>query len=335
MLQKLSFHIIFWLISLNLCAFIIGYQSDWESAYLLTLIYGPVPIASAYFIDSILIEGYLLKKKYVRFTLYLVYVMIISMFLVMVNNTIIFITVAKYQYGLMPAATKDSIVLLSTLYLLVFLFVSTQSVKKYSLVYAEKEAALKSKAETELKFLKSQLNPHFLFNTLNNLYSLALQKSDQAPEAILKLSQLLDSVLNTNKATLISIDEELNTLTDYIYLETLRYGNRLDILKVIDIDQRASIKVPPLCLIVLMENCFKHGTMPHGEITKIVFTIHRDNEHLIVCTSNAVKKEPSKNSQNIGLENIEKQLHYLYSANYELKTETHNGQFKVSMKLPI
>lgn len=326
---------IFWLISLNLCASIIGYQGDWENAYLLTLIYAPVPIFSAYFIDGILIENYLLKKKYVRFTLYLIYVLIISMYLVIMNNTVIFMTFAQFQYSLMPAVTKDSVVLISTLYLLVFLFVSTQSIKKYSIVYAEKEAALKSKAETELKFLKSQLNPHFLFNTLNNLYSLALQKSDQAPEAILKLSQLLDGVLNTNKSILIPLEEELSTLSDYIYLESLRYGNRLVIQKEIQVEGIAQIKVPPLCLVILIENCFKHGTQPTTEITNILLQVFRDGSHLIVKTRNKIIPENTKKSQRIGLANMRKQLDYLYGKEYTLSSAIENGHFNLIMKLPL
>ncbi|MFQ3213730.1 MAG: two-component system LytT family sensor kinase [Marivirga sp.] len=335
MLSRLSFHVIFWFLSLNLCAFIIGYQNNWENAYLLTAIYAPVPIACAYFINNVLVDKYLLQKRYLRFTAYLIYVIIFSLLLVMVLNTVIFISIAQYQYDLLPTATKDIVVLFNTLYLLVFLFVSTQSIKKYSQIQTEKEQALKSKAETELKFLKTQLNPHFLFNTLNNLYSLASIKSDKAPEAILKLSYLLDKVLDANKALKIPIEEELSTVNDFIYLESLRYGDRITIEKSIRLENYPRYTIPPLSLIVLIENCFKHGAQLIEGPVKIYFQIYEQNDMLIINTVNSINKGGHKSTAGIGLINLKKQLSFLYGNAYSLVVEQDEQEYNLTLSLPL
>jgi len=331
MLNKLPFHIIFWLISLNLCAFIIGYKSNWQQAYLLTAIYSPVSVSSAYFITHILMEQFLYKGAYLKFIVYLVYTIIVSLFLVMVLNTVVFINIADYQFNLMPAATKDIVVLFTTLYLIVFLFVSTQSVKKYADAKSEKEAALKRMAETELKFLKSQLNPHFLFNTLNNLYSLAVKKSDEAPDAILKLSNLLDNVLSASDHLLTPIDQELKVMEDFIYLESLRFGNRLNIKKEIKVPEGCDIKIPPLSLITIVENCFKHGGEGKHKELAIDISIKAGENSLIVATKNNYHPNGEGSNKGRGLENLRKQMNYLFKDKHQLTIDQKDNIFTLRL----
>ncbi len=240
---------------------------------------------------------------------------------------------ANYQFGLMPAATKDIVVLFSTLYLLVFLFVSTQSVKKYSDLKIEKEAALKRMAETELKFLKTQMNPHFLFNTLNNLYSLTVKKSKHAPEAILKLSNLLDYVLSVSESPLVSLKQELAVLEDFTYLESLRFGDRLHLKKDISIKNMAALKLPPLCLVTLVENCFKHGGDQHQQ--KLIIALEIKNEHgkLQIRVSNNHNPSFSGKIKGIGLLNLQKQLNHLYSDKFTFSTTQINNNFIAHLTL--
>jgi LytS/YehU family sensor histidine kinase len=333
MLNKLPFHIIFWLISLNLCAFIIGYKSDWQQAYLLTAIYSPVSVSSAYFITHVLMERYLYKGSYLKFIIYLIYTITVSLFLVMVLNTVVFINIANYQFNLMPAPTKDIVVLFTILYLIVFLFVSTQSVKKYADARSEKEAALKRMAETELKFLKSQLNPHFLFNTLNNLYSLAVKKSDEAPDAILKLSNLLDNVLSASDNLLIPIDQELKVIEDFIYLESLRFGDRLNIKKEIEVPEGCEFKIPPLSLITIIENCFKHGG--EGKMKKLAINIKiiASNNTLNVATKNNYHPSGDGTSKGRGLDNLRRQMNYLFKDKHELTISQRENIFTLELNM--
>src|SRR5262249_8589975 len=124
--------------------------------------------------------------------------------------------------------------------------------------------------ETELNLLKSQIQPHFFFNTLNNLYSLTLKKSDLAPEIVLKLSALMSYMLYESNASLVPLTKEVSYLENYIDVEKLRFGQRLSVEfeKKGNMDQ---VNIPPMILILFVENSFKHG-VKHN-INKISITI--------------------------------------------------------------
>ena len=112
--------------------------------------------------------------------------------------------------------------------------------------------------QTELNFLKTQINPHFFFNTLNNLYSLALNRSEQTPDVILKLSHLMSYMLYESNEARVSLEKEVNYLQDYVDLEKLRFGQRLTIRFEIE-GNMEGVLIPPMILILFVENCFKHG----------------------------------------------------------------------------
>src|SRR5690606_27106154 len=218
MYTKIISHIIYWVLALSFCILIIGYRSDWQEAIFLTIVFSPIPIGSAYLISYHLLEEYLMKRRHVRFFLYVTYILISCFFFILLINTAVFIYVADYKYNMMPPATRDILTLFAILFLLVILFVATQSIRKWGRASEEKERALKNAAESELRFLKTQLHPHFLFNTLNNLYVLTLNKSAKAPELVLKLSSLLDYILESGKNKLTDLRSEIKIMNDFIYL---------------------------------------------------------------------------------------------------------------------
>ncbi|WP_375579662.1 histidine kinase [Marivirga tractuosa] len=334
MKQKYFYHIIFWLLSFVLCSFLLSYDNNWLEALLLGLIYMPIIIAAAYLISDYLIPTFLLKGKKLRFILYVVYLIISAIFLTILINTVVLIVIADYQFKMMPPATRDIAILNTVLFLIVFLFVAISSIEKWRKTENEKNEALKNMAEAELRFLKSQLNPHFLFNTMNNLYALSLKKSDKAPELILRLSTLLEYILENSKNDLISLSDEINTLEDYIYVESFRFGDRLIIEKTIQVQSPKFIKVPPLILITLMENCFKHGGKNNTEKLSVIYSIHETDDKLkIFFSNNFIQSE--HNPKAIGLKNIESQLDYIYKENYDLKKTVEEKTFKIEITIPL
>lgn len=333
MQQNYFYHIVFWLLSFVLCAFLLSYDNNWIEALLLALTYLPITIASAYLISNYLIPEYLLKGKKLRFMIYVIYLIISAIFLTLLINTVVFIVIADYQFSMMPPATRDIAILNTVLFLIVFLFVAINSIEKWRATENEKNEAIKNMAEAELRFLKSQLNPHFLFNTMNNLYALSLKKSDKAPELILRLSALLEYILENSKKDLIKLSDEISTLEDYIYVESFRFGDRLEIEKDLQIQNSEHIKIPPLILITLMENCFKHGGKNNTEklfINYSLLEIH--NELKISFSNNFIQSE--RNPKAIGLNNIESQLSYIYKEDYELKKTVEHGTFKIEITIP-
>jgi len=334
MRQNYFYHIVFWLLSFVLCAFLLSYDNNWKEALLLALIYLPVTMATAYLISNYLIPKFLLRGKKLRFVLYVIYLTISAIFLTLLINTVVFIAIADLKYKMMPPATRDIAILNTVLFLIVFLFVAISSIEKWSVTEREKNEALKNMAEAELRFLKSQLNPHFLFNTMNNLYALSLKKSDKAPELILRLSALLEYILENSKKELINLSDEINTLDDYIYVESFRFGDRLKIEKSISLQSPELITIPPLLLITLMENCFKHGGKNNTGSILINYSLQETSKNLeISFSNNFVRMED--NPKAIGLKNIESQLSYIYASNYEVKKVVDQGTFKIEINIPL
>lgn len=180
-----------------------------------------------------------------------------------------------------------------------------------------KEAAQQlriEKQEAELNYLKSQTNPHFLFNTLNNIYSLSRDKSDLAPESILKLSKILRFMLYETSVKYIAIEQELKIMTDYIALEKLRYDDTLRVNFNYDIEDMKQA-LPPLLLIPLVENAFKHGA---SETRSQPFVdIHLSVKDRVlqfeVKNSAGAAAEGQPVKENIGLSNLRRQLELLYT----------------------
>ncbi len=264
----------------------------------------------------------------------MVYILIASLYIATLINTAIFIFVADYKFDHMPPATRDLLTLTAILFLLVILFVAIQSIRKWSQTIQEKERALKNVAEAELRFIKTQLHPHFLFNTLNNLYALTLQKSDKAPELVLKLSNLLDYILHTEKNDLVNIQNEIAVMNDFIYLESMRYEDRLTLTKTIELNSSETIRIPSLVLITIVENCFKHGAMNNAGRVIIHLKLKGENGFLIMEAQNTFNLDKEKNKTGIGLENIRKQFQYFYGDNYSMESSVVNSMYSLKISLP-
>lgn len=169
------------------------------------------------------------------------------------------------------------------------------------------------KQEAELNFLKSQTNPHFLFNTLNNIYSLARIKSDLAPESILQLSKILRYMLYETSSAFVAIEQELKIIGDYIALERLRYDESLHVNYNYDVEDMKQA-LPPLLLIPLVENAFKHGVSEtrNRPFVEIHLSIKQRQLRFVVKNSTENELEETPVRENIGLANLRRQLELLY-----------------------
>ncbi len=185
--------------------------------------------------------------------------------------------------------------------------------------------------QTELKFLKSQINPHFLFNSLNNLYALTLSKSDAAPEVVLRLSNILRYILYESGEGSVSVSKEMQHVNDYVSVERLRLGDsvRIDV----DIDKYLNDEyIEPMLFLTLVENAFKHSenVIPEKRFIKIhAKSLDNGFRFLIENSYN-----PSKNHQEhggIGMVNIKKRLNLIYPNNHDLKASTSDGVYRVDL----
>lgn len=199
----------------------------------------------------------------------------------------------------------------------------------------EQKNVIKSeKLNSELSFLKSQVNPHFLFNTLNNIYSLANRKSEHTPDAIMKLSHLMRYMIYETKKDTVDLQKEINYLTDYIELQKLRMLDKSKVIFNID-NSECEKEIEPMLLIPFVENAFKHGDI-FSEDAKIEITLRiKDNELYFKVENNIDKKiiEDKDKGSGIGLNNLKKRLELLYPENHIFATEIINDIFVSELKI--
>ncbi|HMU47378.1 MAG TPA: histidine kinase [Chitinophagaceae bacterium] len=191
------------------------------------------------------------------------------------------------------------------------------------------------KQEAELNYLKSQTNPHFLFNTLNNIYSLTRDKSDLAPESILRLSKILRFMLYETSGDYIAIEQEIRIISDYIALEKLRYDESLHVNFNYDIEDMKQA-IPPLLLIPLVENAFKHGVSETRQtpFVDIHLSLKQRQLNFTIINSAETAAESKNVKENIGLSNLRRQLELLYK-DFSLTVQPGVSDFTADLRINL
>lgn len=286
---------------------------------------------STYFVAYLVIPKLLNVKSYY----FLVFYFLIGSYLICVFSRTVVIYVVEPLVRTPPFAQESFLEILTDLpklagsYFLhdfstAWVFTFLKLLKDQYLIQKRALQLEKEKAEAELKILKTQLNPHFLFNTLNNIYSLSLMNSSVTSKSIAGLSEILDHVLYRCDGTYVPLSAEITLLRNYIELEKLRYDDRLQVNFQQTIDENAEIA--PLILLSLVENAFKYGAGEDIGNPVINIDLKLQNNHFTFMVSNSFMPRENKNKQ-IGLSNIRKQLDLIYPENYELNLSQHEETF--------
>ena len=192
----------------------------------------------------------------------------------------------------------------------------------------------KEKINAELQLLKAQIHPHFLFNTLNNIYSFSMKGSPKTTDMIARLSSLLSYVLYDCKNHEVLLSKEIQVMKDYIDLEKERYGNRLEISTNMIGDIQGKF-IAPLLLLPFIENAFKHGTSEQLEKPWLSIDLSVKQNVLQFKIVNSKNEFTSVKQKGIGIENVQKRLSYLYEGKYELKLNDEGNFFVVSLTLEL
>lgn len=311
---------------------------SWIEAFLFI----PSHIIYGYLLIYLLIPHLLLKGKYLPFMAWLVMATLLS---AVVSYAITMFTVTPFRehMGLVTPHSNFYYGLMSGLRggLQTGGFAATiKLMKHFYFKQRDNQQLLQEKLTAELQLLKSQVHPHFLFNTLNNLYSLTLTKSDQAPEIVMKLSGLLRYMLYECNTEKVSLLKELHMLNDYIELEKLRYGPRLD-MSVSIRGELENKQIAPLLLLPFVENSFKHGAseMLDQAWINLDIAVKEDTLKLKLVNSKPDNSLPlnQKNSHSagIGLTNVKKRLALIYPGLHELKITGEEDTFIVNLSLTL
>ena len=338
--RRLS-HILFWLGYLAYFSLQYGYvRSDYLQSFLQQCVFLPVILAAVYFNIYFLIPKYLLTKKYKQFFPYFfssafIFVTALRVITKYISPALFFSPEIQAQYAAIPLF--HPLYILShtfTIYSTVFIAAFIKLVKQWFADQQKHQKLVQEKLEAELKYLKAQINPHVLFNLLNNLYGLSLAGSKETPGMILKLSSLLNYMLYECNSTYIQLDKEVTLLRDFIALEKLRYGERLELNFTIN-GNTAGVKIAPLILFPIVENSFKHGVGKEIENSWINIDLTVNDKELFFVVSNNKSEdvEESGNNNGIGLKNIKRQLELLYDDKFNLEINDNNSKFIVKLTL--
>ncbi len=334
-------HVIFWVVYVLFYGFLYGaYDDNYERSFLFELIQLPVKLTLVYLTLYVLMPKYLLQKRYVPFAGFLLPMLVASGLVLRVVDYYYFIPKYIPDQANIPFWNLYRIgktaVYLSTA---VFITATIKLVKHWYEHQQTAQSLEKGKLEAELKFLKGQIHPHFLFNTLNNLYSLTLKKSDAAPEIVLKLSELMDYMLYQTSEAQVPLDREINYLRNYIALERIRYGNRLDLSFQVSGDI-AGYAIAPMLLLPFVENSFKHGVS--GEIEAVWVTIDLKVKEGLLSLKVENSKSPLKSvnaagnyTEGIGLKNVKRRLELLYGNRHELTLADEETSYLVDLRLVL
>lgn len=332
-------HLIFWLCYILFFGVLYGaYEEDFTRSFGSELIWLPVKVLATYFTLYFLLPNYLLQGKHVRFGLWIIVLIAVSGLLQRLVTYYVYYPMwstggQEYPIFLAHKIVKEFV----GIYPVIGLALAIKLLKAWYKGKEDQQVLSQEKLEAELKFLKTQIHPHFLFNTLNNLYALTLKKSDLAPTMVLKLSDLINYMLYECNVEMVPLKKEVKFIHDYIEIEKMRYGDLLELNLNIQVDKENQT-VAPLIFLPFLENAFKHGA--NSQLDKAWVSIDlRAREHEVVfkVENNAESEVETGNGKDrgIGLKNVQRRLDLLYKDEYQLNVLEEKESFLVTLKVPL
>lgn len=336
---RVAFHALFWGCYVLYEGVIWGMiDGEYNRRMSFTLVELPIKIAATYFTLYYVIDRLLIPRKY---TLFIVVLAGSMFFFGMVMRVTDYYTLYPIYYpqGLsIPIFYPPKLlIIIFSIYSVVALVASYHLGKHWHNHQLTAQRLEKEKLESELKLLKSQINPHFLFNTLNNLYVLALHQSNRTPETVHKLSELMSYMLYDSNQHEVALTKELYYIRNYLALEKLRYESRLDIGFNVYSDVEG-IMIAPLMILPFVENCFKHGVSKQLHDSWIRIDIAYSKPTLTIKVENSKNPDGAlemKQVSGIGLRNVRKRLELIYPDRYELEIHDDEESYLVVLKLDL
>lgn len=338
--KKILFHVLFWAgyLLLNDLAWFSFDRNYLYSSYF-GILFLPVKIAVVYINFYWLIPKLLLKRKIIFFLFSLMFIFFIAGIIQQIILNL-FSVIPKNE--LVPLLSGKNLVLIIIQHIIpinsiVFFTSMVSLLQQWYFLQIKSDKLAKENLHAELNYLKGQIQPHFLFNTLNNLYSLTLHQSPSAPKIVLKLSEILSYMLYNTSENENLLTKEVEHITNYIELEKMRFGNRLELS--LNISGKLSGQtIEPLILMTFIENSFKHGASK--ALNQVWITIDLKLKDNILC----FKVENNKtdflytgkpNGNGIGLINVKRRLDILYPGSYILNIENEKERFAIDLKLNL
>lgn len=340
---KIAGHIIFWLGSIVLLSLIFHFNEKGINLNLVgkALVTNIGFAIAVYFNLYVLVPKFLKQKNYIFYFFWLIVILSLTSLLIQ----LLFIYPLHGLFRTSGQFNSFNTNLHSAFFFATLVYILTTSFLKFIKEWLSLQdlnfkigKIERQKLEAELKSLKGQLNPHFLFNSLNNIYSLALTKSDKVPDLILKLSELMRHIIYESRENYISLKKEIEFVINFIALQKIRTSDQTKIDFQI-LGEIPSAKIAPLLFEPFIDNAFKHGLPGTNNLDfiSIKFSFEEKN-YLIFSLKNNFENVENWNKKNsgIGIENVKQRLKYLYhKKEYNLKIDKENHLFSVSLKVKL
>jgi hypothetical protein len=319
-------HVLFWVSYWVLTSFSDGlYDYDFSKIFLHGLSHLPLTVLATYTFVYWIFPRFFKDKKVtfvITSLLFLIAFVLLKRISIQYFQYPVFYVDADYTFTFLNWYRIVSTAL--SLCATIGIFFGLKYYKGWKVQIQRAEELSREKRDAELQFLKAQLHPHFLFNSLNSLYYEVVSKSDKAPDLLIKLSDLLRFILHDCQEEWIGLDKELELIENYISIEKSRYGDRLVVH--LEITGDRSVQIPPLLCFSLVENAIKHGMSDQVERCNISIQIGVEGDRISLNVSNPVltagKSDPMGASKGIGLENVHRQLQLLFGEDFVLESRT-------------
>ena len=337
-------HLMFWIIYFIVFSLWFGFDiNNYQTAIETTIVFTPATFIYIYGVINWLVPKYLIKGKYLNFCLLFSAWMMVGLIMNYLTRYYILLPLRgvqpNYSFDLSNSNTYREVFAFGS-----FVVMNTVAMfggfikffKYWYIAQQQKQQAQNEKLKAELELLKAQLHPHFLFNTLNNLYSLVYEKSDKAPNMLIRLSGLLSYVLYECKANEVLLSKEISIIKDYVSLEKERYGERLDVSFNFSGDIEDKM-ISPMLFQPFIENAFKHGTAELlGKVwMSIDLSVKANQLYFKIINSCDNNAATILEEHGVGIENVKKRLALLYPNKFELQNGIEDDVYIVSLALEL
>ncbi|MBK8557519.1 MAG: histidine kinase [Lewinellaceae bacterium] len=281
-----------------------------------------------------LIPNYLARKQFTYFSL----VLASSAVLAPIKVLVLYLVLSGQPEFQSELVAKQGYVFMGNV-LIMLLSTTLRVIMDWWRYQAEKQTLLTQSMQSELRFLRSQINPHFLFNTLNNLYALTLKKDNKAPEIVLKLSEIMRYMLYECNEKRVYLSKEIQYMQNYLDLERLRQPAGAEVSALVE-GSISDQMIAPLLLVPFLENAFKHGLNHHlegGGYVRVHIMVAGDDMEFQISNSktNSFPRQEHPRSGGIGLVNVRQRLQILYPKQHELHTEDSPNDYTVTLSLNL
>ncbi|WP_347840237.1 histidine kinase [uncultured Draconibacterium sp.] len=332
---RFGWHVLFWLVVfMGYWLTYGGYLEHYYEEFVIGLTLLPARIIGTYTLVYWILPFAIEKKKFVTFGILTLIHAPLFGFLIYISYYFPNLFPEFFDYSNLPLFYVPKILskIISN-YGIPVLATTIIVFKKWYTDEQKNKKLAEEKLEAELNFLKSQVHPHFLFNTLNNLYALTLIKSEKTPDIVLKLSGLLDYMIYKSNDDFVPLIKEIEVIESYVELESMRYNNRLDLAFNIDGDLNRN-RIAPLILLPFIENAFKHGASKDRTNPKVDISIKIDEKCMklrVLNSVHAIAEKEEKESEGIGLKNVKRRLDLIYPNTYRLEIEERSDEYEVNL----